>query len=154
VDKPNPNLPSVGESARFHIVFGWWSLLVFLSLGIALEAFHGFKFGWYLGEDNYEVRRVMWRLAHAHGTALSLVHIVTGLAAHARQAAFAGWCRLASPLMVGAGILLPSGFFLGGVHPVRGQPGIGIYLVPVGALFLFLSILSAAINGMRRPASA
>ena len=33
---------------RRHIRVGWWSLLVFLSLGIVLETLHGFKIGWYL----------------------------------------------------------------------------------------------------------
>ncbi len=28
--------------SRRHLRFGWWSLLVFLTLGIALESLHGF----------------------------------------------------------------------------------------------------------------
>ena len=62
------------ESVRQHLAFGWWSLLVFLSLGIGLETLHGFKVAWYL-DVGMETRRLMWRLAHAHGTFLSLVHI-------------------------------------------------------------------------------
>ena len=38
--------------SRHHLRFGWWSLLVFLSLGIALETLHGFKIGWYLDVAN------------------------------------------------------------------------------------------------------
>ncbi|MCH7729550.1 MAG: hypothetical protein IH991_24195, partial [Planctomycetes bacterium] len=56
---------------RRHLQFAWWSLLVFLSVGIFLEAMHGFKVGWYFG---FEVRRLMWTLAHAHGALLALVH--------------------------------------------------------------------------------
>ena len=57
-----------------HLVFGWWCLLLFLFVGIGLEAMHGFKIGWYLDVSN-ETRRLMWRLGHAHGVLLSLVNI-------------------------------------------------------------------------------
>ena len=53
--------------AARHVRFGWWSLLFFLTLGIALESLHGFKIGWYLDVTN-ETRRYMFTLGHAHGT--------------------------------------------------------------------------------------
>ena len=65
---------------RFHLRFGWWSLLVYLSIGLALEVLHGFKAEMYLSPQ-MEVRRLMWTLGHAHGTLLALVHL--GLAATA-----------------------------------------------------------------------
>ena len=39
---------------RLHAAVGWWSLLIFIFLGIALETMHGYKVGWYLdvGNDN------------------------------------------------------------------------------------------------------
>ena len=46
------------SKAHLHLCFGWWQLLVFLSLGIALEVMHGFKVGWYLDAD-HETRRLM-----------------------------------------------------------------------------------------------
>ena len=58
---------------RRHLRFGWWSVLVFLTLGTALEVMHGFKVDWYLNVAN-ETRRLMWTLAHAHGVLLGLVH--------------------------------------------------------------------------------
>jgi len=63
-----------------NLRFGWWSLLVFLSLGGVLETLHGFKVGWYVDVGN-EMRRLMFTLAHAHGTALALVNIVAALTA-------------------------------------------------------------------------
>ena len=63
-----------------NLRFGWWSLLVFLSLGGVLETLHGFKIGWYVDAGN-EMRRLMFTLAHAHGTALALVNIVAALTA-------------------------------------------------------------------------
>src|SRR5262249_59196142 len=59
--------------ARRHHLVGWCGLLAFLSLGIALEALHGFKAGFYL-DPAHRWRREMWRPAHPHRTLLSLVH--------------------------------------------------------------------------------
>ena len=63
-----------------NLRFGWWSLLVFLSLGGVLEILHGFKIGWYVDVGS-DMRRLMFTLAHAHGTALALVNIAAGLTA-------------------------------------------------------------------------
>ena len=51
---------------RRHLRVGWWALLVFLSMGIALETLHGFKIGFYLDASNH-TRLLLWTLAHAHG---------------------------------------------------------------------------------------
>ena len=127
--------------ARRHIMVGWWSLLLFLTLGVVLEAMHGLKIGWYLSE---ETRRLMWRLGHAHGTLLALVHIAFGVTV----ATFPEWQSasrtLASRSLLGAGILVPGGFFLGGFFFIAGDPGLGILLLPAGALLLFLAVLFTA----------
>ena len=123
-----------------HLSFGWMSLLVFLSLGLVLEALHGFKVGWYL-DVGHETRRLMWTLGHAHGTLLSLVNL--GLAFTIR--ALPGWApgprRLASRALIAATVLMPGGFLLGGLYIYGGDPGVGILLVPVGALLLLTSVL-------------
>src|SRR5207247_1373670 len=112
-----------------------WSLLLFLTLGILLEALHGFKAAWYLGAA-HETRRLMWTLAHAHGVLLGLVHIAFGLTQEKLPVAFAAGRRLASMFLMGATVLLPGGFFLGGLVTYAGDPGIGVLLVPPGALLL------------------
>jgi len=126
-----------------HLRFGWWSLLVYLGLGIVLEGLHGFKVGFYLNVTN-ETRRLMWTLAHAHGTLVSLVQIAFGFTLRSlpvwdvRQRALAGKCLL------GANLLLPSGFFLGGLFLYGGDPGLGILFVPVGAALLLASVFLTA----------
>jgi len=129
--------------ARRHLRIGWWSLLVFLSLGIAVETLHGFKVGWYLDVSN-ETRRLMWRLAHAHGTLIAIGHVVFGLSA----AALAGWRagprELASRCLTAAGILMPLGFLLGGIWTHAGDPGLGVLLVPPGGVCLFVAVLLTA----------
>jgi len=128
---------------RRHLRFGWWSLLVFLTLGILLEALHAFKVGAYLNVSN-STRRLLWTLAHAHGTALGVVHIAFAFTANyftswaARARGFASVCLMA------ASILLPGGFFLGGMVIYSGDPGLGILLVPLGAVFLLIAVLLSA----------
>ncbi len=134
---------STQEYVRLHVRFGWWSLLLFLTLGITLEALHGFKVAWYLDVSN-ETRRLMWTLAHAHGVLLSLIHVVFGLTVHQLTNHTARWRHFASRCMFGASVLLPGGFFLGGIYVYGGDPGLGILLVPVGALLLFIAVLLIA----------
>jgi hypothetical protein len=143
-------VPTSGSSdlacARFHVRVAWWTLLAFLTMGIALESLHAFKIGWYLDVRN-ETRRLMLTLAHAHGTLLSLIHLGFGYTLtmlpgwQSRTRAIASWGLLA------AGVLLPGGFLLGGAigwSKDTGDPGLGILLVPVGAGSLFVAVLVIA----------
>lgn len=123
-----------------HLRVGWWGLLAFLSLGLALEGLHGFKVGAYLDVGN-ETRRLMWRLAHAHGTLLSIVNLAYAFTVRARPGAATS---LASTGLVVAWALVPLGFFAGGVTVHGGDPGLPVLLVPAGAVALFAGVLSAA----------
>jgi hypothetical protein len=131
-----------------NLRFGWWSLLLFLSLGGALETLHGFKIGWYVDVGN-EMRRLMFTLAHAHGTALALVNIAAGLTAR-NVTGFELRPAVASCL-IWAGILFPAGFFLGGIVTYGGDPGLGIWLVPIAALLLFYGVAQIAL-ALSKPA--
>ncbi len=126
-----------------HLRIGFWGLLVFLTFGVVLEALHGFKIGLYLDVEN-EPRRLAWRLAHAHGTLLSLLHVVFGLLLGSRYAPPAAAAARASRLLVAATLLLPGGFLLGGLFLHGGDPGLGILLVPLGALTLFAAVFVIA----------
>ena len=127
------------RTARWHQRIGWWGLALFLSLGIVLETLHGFKIGWYL-DPAHQLRRLLWTLAHAHGTLLSLVHIA--FAAGLLQ--FGYWSerrlKLASFFLIDALLLLPLGFFLGGIGHSEVDPSPGVLLVPVGALLLLVAV--------------
>lgn len=126
-----------------HFRFGWWSLLLFLTLGLVLESLHGFKVQGFLAEQ-YEARRLVWRLAHAHGALLGLVHIafaytltVTGISSFKRA-------RLASTCLNAASVLLPGGFFAGGIYIYDGDPGLGVFLAPIGGLALMVAVFCIA----------
>jgi hypothetical protein len=129
--------------ARRHLRIGWWSLLVFLSLGILLESLHGLKIGWYLNVSN-STRRLMFTLAHAHGTLLALVHIAFAMTIPQASNWHPNYLRVGANCLIGAGVLIPAGFFLGGLFTYAGDPGLGIVLVPVGALFLFIAVFLTA----------
>ena len=135
-------LPGVQLADR-NLRFGWWSLLVFLSLGAFLETMHGFKIGWYVDVGN-ETRRLMFTLAHAHGTLLALVNIAAGLTG--RNVDRFSLRSSVSFALIWAAILLPAGFFLGGIVIYDGDPGLGVWLVPVGAALLFYGIARIAFD--------
>ena len=133
---------------RRHLRIGWWSLLCFLTLGIVLEALHGFKVDWYLNVAN-ETRRLTWTLAHAHGVLVSILHIVFAATVFMWGAERPRWGRPVSACLTAALVLLPGGFFLGGVVIHSGDPGRGILLVPAGAALLFAAVLLTAWRATR-----
>ena len=129
---------------KTHLRFGWWSLLVYLSLGLALELLHGLKLGLYLDLAN-ATRRLLWTLSHAHGTLLSVLVLCF--------AATVEWLPdwrderrgLASLCLRAATILMPLGFFLGGIFIHGGDPGLGILLVLPGGIALATAVLLTAL---------
>jgi len=128
---------------RRHLRFGWYALLGFLTLGAFLEGLHGFKAGFYL-DVSQETRRLMWRLAHAHGTLLALVNIAFALSLEALTDKHFGRLRFASACLLVGGLLVPLGFFAGGLFARNGDPELFVMLVPIGALLLFLGVLHVA----------
>ena len=137
-----------GEAiVRRHMVIGWWSLLIFVALGLVLESLHGFKVAWYVNSGQPETTRLMLRLAHAHGTFPWSVSQAGGFSPKSRSRA--------SRSLQGAGILIPAGFLLAGMPGfvrtgglrlgvLGGDPGLGIVLVPIGALLLLLAVFLTA----------
>ena len=131
-----------------HLRFGWVALSCFVCLGITLEVMHAFKVGWYLDVHN-ETRRLMWTLAHAHGVLLALVNIAFAFTVlHAREMR-APRRRLASLTLLSASVMLPAGFFLGGLVIYAGDPGLGILLLPPGAALMLVAVLVTAIEVLR-----
>ena len=125
---------AVCELVTRHLRFGWWSLLLFLTVGILLESMHGFKVQWYIGEQN-ATRRLMWTLAHAHGTLLSLIHIAYAASIYSVGRVLVFSSTQSRCLSIGT-ILMPIGFFAGGWSTYDGDPGLGILAVPLGAACL------------------
>src|SRR5438045_8769658 len=123
--RSTPRVQTIKKNADRNLRFGWWSLLVFLSLGGALETLHGFKIGWYVDVGN-ETRRLMFTLAHAHGTLLALVNIAAGLTVRIVER-FALRSSVSFAL-IWAGSLLPAGLFPGWICISVGDPRSGAVL--------------------------
>jgi hypothetical protein len=147
---PASPVPAAGKDSlpfvvRRHLRFGWFALLLFLTLGLVLEALHGLKVQAYLNVMN-ETRRLMWTLAHAHGTLLALVNLAFAFTVRCAVAWPARRRAVASYSLIAASALMPIGFFVGGVWVYAGDPGLGIVLVPVGGALLFTAVLFTALS--------
>lgn len=126
--------------ARRHFRWGWTLLLIFLAIGLALESLHGFKAGFYLDAGN-ETRRLLWTLGHAHGALLALVNVVFGLyLGAARFTTDPPQLALASACLLSGTLLLPFSFLLSGTIIYGGDPGVLIYLAPIGAVLLIVAV--------------
>lgn len=128
-------------TSRKTVVFGWYLLAVSLPAGLTLEALHALKVEVYLGSA---MRREMWTLAHAHGTMLGVLCIAFAAVADRFIANDAARAKIARWLCVGS-LLMPLGFFAGGVLNFEGDPSLGVLLVPVGGVCLLIALVRAAL---------
>ena len=117
---------------QLHRLFGWSSLLLWLIFGTCLEIFHGFKISDYLLD---ELRREFWSLAHFHGVAFGIINLIYVKWADAEELSSCER-KLASQLLIWGGLLMPVGFLLGGAWHFEGDPGVGIFLAPIGAIMV------------------
>jgi hypothetical protein len=140
MNEPDSQRQRAADVARRHLRVGFAALAFFVLLGAVLEALHAFKVAGYLDAE-HETRRLMLRLAHAHGTLLSILNIVFGLTAKAYPRACTA---LSSAAMFVSLALVPLGFGLGGISARGGDPGALVLLVPPGALSLFAGLLLTA----------
>jgi hypothetical protein len=122
-----------------HLRAGWWGLAAFVVLGAILELLHAIKSPLYL-DAGRETTRLLLRLAHAHGTLLSLVNLAFAVTVRARPKAATS---VASASLLASLVLLPGGFLLGGLWARGGDPGLGVVLVPAGAALLLVGALLA-----------
>jgi hypothetical protein len=119
-----------------HLRAGAAALFGFALLGVALEALHAWKASWYLGAAG-ETRRFLFTLAHAHGVGLGLVNLALGAALPSLPGALPA---LGSRCLVAGTLLVPAGFFAGGLYAHGGDPGMGALLVPPGALLVVVAL--------------
>lgn len=121
------------------VAFGWLWLATSACAGLALEVLHGLKVAAFLDVEGV---RTMLRLAHAHGVGLSLVLIAFGVTAAPRLGARTS--STAITLVAGV-VLVPVGFALGAIGHGEVDPGLGVWLVPLGALGAIVALARTAI---------
>ena len=122
----------------------WISLAAWIVFGLLIEGLIGFRSPALLDDP---VRREMFRLAHAHGTLLNLVLIAAAICARLEMIRLNPVPSLALRTAV---VLLPVGFLLAGIWHYKDDPGVGIFLVPVGAVVLLAAALQIALTALRR----
>ncbi|MBU8898625.1 hypothetical protein KRR26_23730 [Corallococcus sp. M34] len=134
------------DRPRAHARWGWTLLFVSLTLGVGLEAMEGFRWAPLVG-DAWAHR--LWSLAHFHGAALGLLHLVyVGWAeAPALSEASRAW---ASRLLRAGSLALPLGFLLGGIAHPEGDPSLGIVFAPVGAVAVLVAVALQMLGTWRR----
>jgi hypothetical protein len=123
---------------------GWIGLAFWMSFGLLLEGLIGFRSPAYLADP---VRRELFRLAHTHGTVLSILLLIAFVFLEMRSIdppAAGLWS-----LRIGA-ILMPVGFLLGGVWHYESDPGIFIFLAPLGGLAIIFGVISIAVSTLKK----
>lgn len=144
-ERAQPPTASPTPTARTHERFGWSVLFLAMLFGLLLEAALGFKVEGLLLD---ELRRDFWSLAHFHAALLALLNLVYARWAESEGLEPAQRRRASRALLVGS-TLVPLGFFLGGLLHPEGDPGVGIVLVPLGALGLLYAIGVQALASWR-----
>jgi len=147
---PQESLPAHWPSVRLHLRIGWWMLLTFVTLGVVLEAMHGFKIDLYLNVERASTR-VLWTLTHAIGAILGLVHIAFAASLFISADGTANTVALASACLKCASILVPAAFLIAGALASERGVALGFVLAIPGILFFLLGLLLTAMGMDFRP---
>lgn len=123
------DLDHARRAARKH---GFSLLFASACLGFLLEAAHALKLSAYL---DVPLRRELLVWAHAHGVGLALVLLAYAACGAVDRASAA----VQHTLALGC-LLMPLGFLLGSLNLHESDPGIGIVLVPIGALCVLYAL--------------
>lgn len=138
--------PAAQGRARVHARFGWTLLLVSLVFGTVMEALEAFRWA-PLVRDAWMQR--LWSLAHFHGAAFGLLNLIYVPWADA-PALSEGRRSSASRMLRAGSVVMPLGFLLGGIGHLEGDPSIGVFLAPVGALFILYTVVIQTLAVWRR----
>ena len=123
---------------------GWFSLAVFMAFGLLFEGLIGYRSPAYLNDP---MRRELFRLAHAHGTILSLVLLIVAEYLNSRDIEIPRIAMLS--LRVGA-VIMPLGFLLGGIWHTETDPHFLVILSPIGGVMLIFGIIAIALASLRK----
>jgi hypothetical protein len=141
--------PAAEGRARVHARFGWTLLLVSLAFGVVMETLEGFRWA-PLVRDAWMQR--LWSLAHFHGAAFGLLNLIYVQWADTRALSEGRRLSASRVLMLGS-VAMPLGFLLGGIGHPEGDPSFGIFLAPVGGLFLLYPVAVQTLAAWRGPST-
>lgn len=148
-DAPDSNENAAEERSTLRaddagLVFqGLVGIAVWMSFGLLLEGFIAFRVPAYLLDG---VTRELFRLAHAHGTLLSLVLIAIGMCWRSGFIAPPRTAKLS--LQIGS-VLMPVGFLLGGIGHYESDPSPLVFFAPLGGVMMIFGIVACAVGFKR-----
>ena len=123
---------------------GWIGIAFWMSFGLLVEGLIGFRAPVYLQDP---VRRELFRLAHTHGTVLSMLLLIVVLYL-AKNFIVPPLAALWS-LRIGT-LLMPVGFLLGGLWHYESDPGVLVFLAPVGGLMIIFGVIAIAASTFKK----
>ncbi len=132
----NNEAPKALEVKRGLMIQGWAGIAFWMALGLVLEGLLGYKSPAYLFDAQ---RRELFRLAHSHGVLLNVILVGAAICG-----SYVSLPRAAGVSLRAGSILMPVGFLLAGVWHPEGDPGLGIWIVPAGALLVIFGAVSVA----------
>jgi hypothetical protein len=139
------NNSEVKASDESGLVFqGLIGIAGWMAFGLLLEGLIAFRIPNYLSDP---ITREMFRLAHAHGTLLSLILVVVGLASRAE---FIAPPKIADWMLRIGSVAMPLGFLLGGIGNSANDPSPLVFIAPVGGVMLIFGIVAAVVSFKRR----
>jgi hypothetical protein len=122
----------------------WLSIAIWMSFGLLLESLIGFRVPAYLNDP---IRRELFRLAHTHGALLNIVLLLAAICIE--RGMVTGSKAAVWALRTGA-VLMPVGFLLGGIWHFEGEPGLGVWLVPLGGILVIFGVADLAFSALKK----
>lgn len=122
----------------------WFGLLFWMSAGLLFEGLIAFRAPAYLQDP---VRRELFRLAHAHGTLLSILFLVVDLYL---VKGLVSPPKIAIRILQAGVVIMPLGFLLGGAWHYESDPGPLIFFAPLGGLLVIFGIAAIAFSSVRK----
>ncbi|MEP7075006.1 MAG: hypothetical protein ABI878_04280 [Acidobacteriota bacterium] len=123
---------------------GWIGVAFWMSFGLLIEGLIGFRSPSYLSDP---VRRELFRLAHTHGTVLSILLLIVFV--YLAKNFIARPVAAIWSLRIGT-VLMPVGFLLGGIWHYESDPGVMIFIAPVGGLMVIFGVIAIAVSTFRK----
>ena len=123
---------------------GWIGIAFWMSFGLLIEGLIGFRSPVYLQDP---VRRELFRLAHTHGTVLSILLLIVVL--YLAKNFIAPPLAALWSLRIGT-VLMPVGFLLGGIWHYESDPGVLVFLAPVGGLMIIFGVITIAVSTFKK----
>jgi hypothetical protein len=111
-------------------------IAAWMSFGLLLEGFLGFRVSGYMSDL---ARREMFRLAHTHGTLLSILLLISALTISSNLVYPNKFAILS--LRIGT-ILMPLGFLLGGIWTNKEEPNLLVFLAPIGGILVIFGLIN------------